>query len=39
MSISGLIYCKGAYLDDYEYEVGDYFSVSGGIKSTLEDPA
>lgn len=39
MSISGLIYCKGAYLDDYEYEVGDYFSVSGSIKSTLEDPA
>ena len=39
MSISGLIYCKGDYLDDYEYEVGDYFSVSGGIKGTLEDPA
>ena len=39
MSISGLIYCKGAYLDDYEYEVGDYFSVSGSITGTLEDPA
>lgn len=39
MSISGLIYCKGTYLSDYEYEVGDYFSVSGTIKNALEDPA
>ncbi len=39
MSISGLIYCKGTYLSDYQYEVGDYFSVSGTIKNALEDPA
>lgn len=39
MDTSVTIYCKNTYQSDYEYEVGDYFSVSGGIKSTLEDPA
>ena len=39
MDTSVTIYCKNTYQSDYEYEVGDYFSVSGSIKSTLEAPA
>ena len=39
MSTSVVIYCKGTYLDDYEYEMGDYFTVSGTISNGLEDPA
>lgn len=39
MEISGLIYCKGTYLSDYEYEMGDYFFVSGTISNSLADPA
>ena len=39
MNTDVTIYCKSTYLSDYEYEVGNYFSVSGGIKGTLADPA
>lgn len=39
MSTSVVIYCKGTYLSNYEYEMGDYFTVFGTISNGLEDPA
>lgn len=39
MSTSVVIYCKGTYLSDYEYKMGDYFTVSGTISNSLADPA
>lgn len=39
MSTSVVIYCKGTYLSDYEYKMGDYFTVFGTISNGLEDPA
>lgn len=39
MSTSVVIYCKGTYLSDYEYKMGDDFTVFGTISNGLEDPA
>ena len=39
MSTSMVIYCKGTYLSDYEYKMGDDFTVSGTISNSLADPA
>ena len=39
MSTSVVIYCKGTYLSDYEYKMGDDFTVSGTISNSLADPA
>lgn len=39
MSTSMVIYCKGTYLSDYEYKMGDDFTVFGTISNGLEDPA
>ena len=39
MPTSVTIHCKQQYLSDYLKEVGDYFSVSGNISNSLEDPA
>lgn len=39
MSTSVVIYCKGTYLRDYEYKMGDDFTVFGTISNGLEDPA
>lgn len=39
MSTSVVIYCKGTYLSDYEYKMGDDFTVFGTISNSLADPA
>lgn len=39
MSTSMVIYCKGTYLSDYEYKMGDDFTVFGTISNSLADPA
>lgn len=39
MSTDVVIYCKQQYLSGYEWDMGDYFSVSGTIRNALEDPA
>lgn len=39
MPTSVVIYCKGTYLSDYEYKMGDDFTVFGTISNGLEDPA
>lgn len=38
MSTSVVIYCKGTYFSDYEYKMGDDFTVFGTISNGLEDP-